>query len=318
MNSTSTAILNDIFNYKDDALQSCWGNINWAHLLNDDYVNSIYDKGVAAAVSLGGDEEQYWSEHCFIPNFEEDAPGREMENKYLNCLIVKQNVDFREFNRNSPAASVMEKRLLIIKVITQTLYNNYHRCKRQTSSVRRKSLTNASNEGGGGDTNRAKTDEVNESEILMEMSVKTLTTFLFSLMKMSWSSPDPRMGILCDEVLNSCSSMLLSIPRLALANATRMPQAASKCLDEVMLFLGGILGTESIGDRNSRSLSCGILLGLSMLRGNIVYLLSWIKACLGVSVEGKDDAVKCENLQHWLKFLEPEKVMYWKQIYKQQ
>lgn len=308
MNSVSTA-LNDVFDFSEDAVQGCWGNINWDHLLSDDYINELYEKATATAVTLGvlnskEDQEQYWSGHCFIPNFEEDPPSLEMRNKYLNCLIVKQCVDFREFNRKAPAATITEKRVLIIKVISQTLYNNYHKSKRQTCAVRGKSCISSN---GSSELSQEKT-EINESDILMEMSVKTLTTFLFSLMRMSWSSPDPRMGILCDEVLNSCSSMLLSIPTLALANTARMPQAATKCLDEVMEFLSGILRTESIGENSSKSMSCGILLGLSMLRGNVVYLLSWIKSCLVVSVEGKDVGIKCDNFQHWLKSLQGDQV----------
>ena len=107
----------------------------------------------------------------------------------------------------------------------QTVHNKYHATRpvlddppqqqqrKDKSPISHGSTSGGSTSGVPGGGEGEKGDGLpSESDILMEISVRTLMTFFTSLMRMSWASPDARMGVLCTDVLRSSSSMLMSIP----------------------------------------------------------------------------------------------------------
>ena len=92
---------------------------------------------------------------------------------------------------------------------------------------------------------------------------------------------------------------------LALANETRLPKVAKNCLDEMTLFLMSITESEEdIADASCRNYAFEILLGLSLLRGNVTYILRWIELCVTVSLRGSCGGVLDQMLyKYWMNVL---------------
>lgn len=209
----------------------------------------------------------------------------------------------------------------------QTIHNKFHTTRPVVEEATAKNTNNnkdvakrkqgndgSSNSGGGrgnssdGDKEPKETTS-KESDILLEISVRTLMTFLTSLMRISWTSPDVRMGQLCTDVLRSSSSMLMSIPGLALSNDTRLPQVARNCLNDVMTFLVGVVETDEVADNNCKNYALEILLGLSSLRGNVTFMLNWIDLCLNTSLQKKDGALAEYLYRYWYNSLREEELV---------
>lgn len=120
------------------------------------------------------------------------------------------------------------------------------------------------------------------------MGVRTGLSLLFSLLQQNWryaASIHPE-SVLCNDVLNTASSVLTSLPPLSLANENKIPSVGLDCLAQVADFLkktsvsSGNGGADPIG----RRLALELLLGLAMQRGSLKFLLEWVEVALAASM----------------------------------
>jgi len=302
MESAPTTV-HDILKISTQASPTCWTEVSAWSLLSGEYVDNLYTKATTSAASprvfdSNENEEQSWTGKCTIPNYEEDVPEADAHIKHLSYLIMKHAADFREYNKKFPAAILMDKRIHVSRVIMESIHRSFHTLKNFKGNSPKK------NEKQRKLSEQEKKVEINETEILMEMSVKTLTAFLFSMLRMSWSSSDPNMALICTDVLQACSGMLVAIPPLSLANTAKLPKIANNCLNEVTAFLNKLLKSSEFIHNESKSYVCQILLGLGILRGNIGYLLEWIELCLVLCLENKADGIDCQQFEYWYKLVD--------------
>lgn len=271
---------------KINILPTCWADFDLSSLLHREDLTDPFIKLKSIRNSLGladtpNEEEQIWNGKYFIPEFEEELPSSEMQEKYLMSLIIKQSARLKTFNATLPASEAMHKRLEIIKVFMKTLYNKYHKQQQQASKnskaqQRRSALA---------EQLESEKDEKSENNILLELGVKTIMTTMFSLLRRSLSSSDEHMNHLCKDILQPCSAMMLALPNLALSNESRLSKSAVIGLTDVMSFLVELMEPTNNSDNDSKRYACEILLGLSLQRGSVTYLLKWIELCLSNSLD---------------------------------
>ena len=282
-------------------LLSNWSDVNVASLLNEAIVEHLFNKISSSThydiLSNDRDDQQSWNNQRTIPFQEEISPKESVFSTHLDHLIAKHQLDFQDQNKSFPTAILTKKRVAITKVIIKTILSNYHDVQSPKQIQKKNSKEKIQPDYGS-------KREMKETEILMQISVKTLTTFLFSLMRMSWSSSDPNMRMICCDVLQSCTSLLTTLPALSLANATKIPKLARTCLDDVKIFLSKLLysPTDTVTLELKASVS-EILLGLATLEGDIGDLLKWIQISIKLCLENEEEILKLNNINHWLTIL---------------
>lgn len=286
-------------------LPTCWADFDVSLLLQRDVLIDPFIKAwpVYSAIKQfenKEDEEQLCSGEYFIPDFEEEPPSFEMKEKFLKSLIVKQAVDVREFNKKLPTSVALNKRMVLLKVILQTVHGKYHKMKPRSKLVV-SSKDTKEKEAMQPQKNFTK----KETDVLLEMSVKTVMSFIFSMMRISWSSPDINMRMLSSDVLQSCADMLTSIPSLALSNNSRLPVVARNGLNNATKFLVEIIESKDI-DTKSKTHASSISLGLSILRGDVMLLLDWIDVCFRTALKKRDGGISSPLFCHWLHMLTEE------------
>ena len=279
---------------------SCCSEINTVTLLNEAAVEDIFKKISSSSnyesIQANTEHQENWSNLCTIPNHEETEVKHSYFMKHLNHLIIKQQYEFQDHNKLFPAAVLLNKRVAITKAIIKNVRDNYH--------IVASKETTKKNGRERQKSEHSNDHEVSETEILLQLSVKTLMTFLFSLMRMSWSSADVNMRLVCSDVLQSCTSLLTTLPPLCLANVSKLPKLARSCLDDVTVFLAKLLHTPSDAiSSDVKASALEIFLGLAILRGDIRFLLEWIEICIKLLLQGKAKDLKLENISHWLKIL---------------
>ena len=283
-------------------LLSSWSEINVASLLNEVIVEHLFNKISSSThydiLNTSKDDQKSWNNQCTIPLQEETSPKESVFSTHLDHLIAKHQLGFQDQNKSFPTAILTNKRVAITKVIIKTILSNYHDVKfpKQVQKKNSKEKIQSNHDGNK--------EEVKETDILMQISVKTLTTFLFSLMRMSWSSSDPNMRMICCDVLQSCTGLLTTLPALSLANASKIPKLAKTCLDDVKVFLSKLLcsPTDTVTIELKASVS-EILLGLATLQGDIGGLLKWIQISIKLFLEDQGQILKLNNISHWLTIL---------------
>lgn len=282
-------------------LLSSWSEVNVASLLNEAIVEHLFNKISSSThhdiLNSSKDEQQSWNNQCTIPFQEETPPKEPVFSTHLDHLISKHQLDFQDQNKSFPTAILTNKRVAITKVIIKTILSNYHDVQSPKHIQKKNSKEKTQPDYGN-------KEEMKETEILMQISVKTLTTFLFSLMRMSWSSSDPNMRMICCDVLQSCTGLLTTLPALSLANASKIPKLARTCLDDVKVFLSKLLwsSTDTVTTELKASVS-EILLGLATLQGDIEDLLKWIQISTKLCLENENQMLELKNMNHWLTIL---------------
>ena len=287
---------------------TCWCDLDISQLLERDRLTVLYNNAQQVQIPGGSKEDRFLpliAGHV-IPDFEEKAPSKEIRLKYIKSLSIKQAQAMHQFVKKFPSSVAMTYRVAVMKALFVTMYHKYHNTR--GISERAKSESSASRNShellhaDRGIHNRKETD------MLMEMTVKTLMTFMFSLLRMSWSSPDLRMGMLCADVLTNCSEMMTSVPALSLANESRLPSIAVDCLGQIMTFVTSIMESSEISDPVWKQCACHILLGLALQRGTVNHILNWISVCLNVTLSGSEGSLSKTQFKHWLHVIADDKV----------
>lgn len=283
---------------------SCWGDFDLNLLLQRHNVVDPHSKVLSVHQSLGlhekdDEETQIYNGQCYIPDYEEEIPSQELRQRYSKALIIKQTLEMKKFNERLPASDVLQRRMKILKVVLQTIFTKYHKSRFMLN--KRKKLGNGKARFLESEINNF-LEEQRQEDVLYEFGIKTVTIFLFTFMRRSWASSDPSIHSVCSDVLKTCSEMLLTIPKLSLSNETQLPKPAINGLNDYMKFLVEVIETNH--DATSCQYAFEILLGISLQRGSVMYLLDWINLCIKTSFSKQQKImISTDQFTHWMKQL---------------
>ncbi|TUG88269.1 putative E3 ubiquitin-protein ligase HERC1 [Bagarius yarrelli] len=214
-----------------------------------------------------------------LPDFERECLSRDEQEHYLDALLASQLALAKTVCSDSPFASALRKRLLVLQRIFYALSSKYHdsgKAKQQQHSG--ESALNSSELQAASERPRSSTDA------LIEMGVRTGLSLLFALLRQSWALPTATPGLsLCNDVITTAIEVVGSLPPLSLANESKIPPMGLDCLVQVTAFLKGAIACQSGADVVGRRLACELLLGLAAQRGSLRYLLEWVEMALGAS-----------------------------------
>ena len=153
------------------------------------------------------------------------------------------------------------------------------------------------------------------SNALVELGVTTGLSLLFALMRQNWMTANAikalmtntnqeqsqslpylqLMGgvtgssMICNQVLRTARTVLLSLPPLSLSStSSNIPDLGEASLDQVSEFLSHTSSPSQTGsDIEGAQLCSEILLLLAVQRGRLSHILGWIHTCLRVSKTGE-------------------------------
>lgn len=282
---------------------SCWGDFDLKLLLQRHNVGDPYTKVLSVHQSLGlyekdDEDTQIYNGQCYIPDYEEEIPSQELRQRYSKALIIKQTLEMKKLNERLPASDVLQRRMKILKVILQTIFTKYHKSRFMLN--KRKKLGNGKAKFLESDVNYP--EEQRQEDVLYELGIKTVTMFLFTFMRRSWTSSDPSIHSICSDVLKTSSEMLLTIPKLSLSNETQLPKPAINGLNDYMKFLVEVIETNH--DAASCQYAFEILLGISLQRGSVMYLLDWINLCIKTAFSKHQKImISTDQFNHWMRQL---------------
>ena len=288
-------------------IPTCLADVDISCLLKRENLEALYDSQLATDYKSGINEHEHSQLYnkdgaSLIPDFEEENPTKETCDKYLNLLMVKENLSIKNLNKNFPSSIAAQKRISIINAILQTICQKYHKARKYRDCS--KMSTNL-------DCDKKKdTSKIDQNNILLELSVKTLMTFMFSLLRISKKSSDMHMRLLCEEVLCSCSDIIMTVPPLSFWEESNFPNVAKNCLDEVILFMIQIMTSKDSFESDLVLETCAsnVVLGLSMLRGKLKYLLSWVNECIKNALGGGCCKISVEKFVYWINQISEEKL----------
>ncbi len=228
----------------------------------------------------------------YIQDYEEIPPSSERQEDHLLGLVSCQKEKVNDLISNYPFSIALSKRLLFVSSVLESLSKKFHclkhipneKTKECGTKISRKSIQPASAQSG--------------TDVLMQMGIKTGISLLFSLMRQSWQQSTN--FDLCNDILNTASSVILSLPPLSLANEAKLPKLAKESLTQVMKFLSEIVGAKFSADQEGRNICADVLLGLSLQQGSLSSILEWIEVAVVSALSGKTVYVPVENLNFWL------------------
>uniref|UniRef100_A0AAZ3RI90 HECT-type E3 ubiquitin transferase n=1 Tax=Oncorhynchus tshawytscha TaxID=74940 RepID=A0AAZ3RI90_ONCTS len=215
-----------------------------------------------------------------LPDFERESLSSDEQEHYLDALLSSQMALAKMVCSDSPFASALRKRLLVLQRIFFALSNKYHdkgKVKQQQHSP--------DNNSGSSDLHSVSERPRSSTDALIEMGVRTGLSLLFALLRQSWMMPPPGPGglNLCNDVIHTAMDVVSSLPALSLANESKIPPMGLDCLTQVTAFLKGVTMPNSGADVLGRRLASELLLGLAAQRGSLRYLLEWVEMALVAS-----------------------------------
>ncbi|XP_035381674.1 probable E3 ubiquitin-protein ligase HERC1 isoform X2 [Electrophorus electricus] len=214
-----------------------------------------------------------------LPDFERECLSSDEQEHYLDALLASQLALAKTVCSDSPFASALRKRLLVLQRIFYALSNKYH------DKGKVKAQQHAPESAPGSAELQAVSERPRSStDALIEMGVRTGLSLLFSLLRQSWTLPPAGPGLnLCNDVITTAIEVVGSLPPLSLANESKIPPMGLDCLAQVSTFLKGLSVRGSGADVVGRRLACELLLGLAAQRGSLRYLLEWVEMALAAS-----------------------------------
>ncbi|XP_016128716.1 probable E3 ubiquitin-protein ligase HERC1 [Sinocyclocheilus grahami] len=214
-----------------------------------------------------------------LPDFERECLSSDEQEHYLDALLASQLALAKTVCSDSPFATALRKRLLVLQRVFYALSNKYHdkgKVKQQQHSTE--------NTLGSADLQAVSERPRSSTDALIEMGVRTGLSLLFALLRQSWTLPPAGPGInLCNDVITTAIEVVGSLPPLSLANESKIPPMGLDCLAQVTTFLKGVTMRNSGADVVGRRLACELLLGLAAQRGSLRYLLEWVEMALAAS-----------------------------------
>nr|XP_014345328.1 PREDICTED: probable E3 ubiquitin-protein ligase HERC1 [Latimeria chalumnae] len=217
-----------------------------------------------------------------LPDFEQESCAEEERERYLSALLQSQHHLSRRVLANMPYTGALQKRLVVLQRIYCALSTRYHECLRPCTQGQVESGEGRLELSGEAGKQSSKVRSGNE--VLMELGLKTGLSLIFTLLQQNWqrAGPDPGPN-LCNDVLNTASMVLASLPSLSLANEHKLPPVGQDCLEQVTNFLKRAMMPSSGADALGRRRAAELLLLLAVQRGSLKFILQWIEAALAAS-----------------------------------
>ncbi|XP_077988697.1 putative E3 ubiquitin-protein ligase HERC1 [Glandiceps talaboti] len=229
-----------------------------------------------------------------LPDFEREILSQEEQEHYLDSLLNSQLMLARSVCSESPFASSLRKRLVVLQRIFYAISSKFHdKEKVRQQQQAQEGHSDIIDDKGSSYKSRSGT------EALIEMGVRTGLSLLFSLLRQSWIAPNPAGGIdLCNDVLHTAVDVVNSLPPLSLANESKIPPMGLECLKQVTGFLKSATMPNSGADTIGKRLASELVLGIAVQRGSLQYLMDWIEMALGASAAAYGVTIASENVQN--------------------
>ncbi|KAM9306994.1 putative E3 ubiquitin-protein ligase HERC1 [Pholidichthys leucotaenia] len=230
-----------------------------------------------------------------LPDFECESSMSAEKEEYLSSLLRSQRWLAHRMLTQTSYTLGLHHRLVVLQRIYYALHSKYH-------DKFRVQLPSHSKDSG---TECGQMEPASEpclpsgaskiksgTDVLIEMGVRTGLSLLFSLLQQNWryaASVQPE-SVLCNDVLETASSVLSSLPPLSLANENKIPSVGLDCLEQVADFLKKTSVNCGSGgaDPTGRRLALELLLGLAMQRGSLRFLLEWVEIALAASTSSSN------------------------------
>ena len=220
-----------------------------------------------------------------LPDFEKEPLALAEQEHYLNAVLTSQQTLARAICSDSPFSVILGKRLVILQRIFYAVSSKYH----DREGVRQQHMSDEATVSSN-ENKAAVSVPHSGSDALMEMGVKTGLSFIFSLLRQSWTNEGVN---LCNDVLQTALSVVCSLPPLSLANETRLPALGLNALDQVSGFLKSMSMPHSGADTHGKQLASELVLALAAQRGSLRYLLEWIQMAMCAALAGPDTEAGC-------------------------
>ncbi|XP_048583459.1 probable E3 ubiquitin-protein ligase HERC1 isoform X5 [Nematostella vectensis] len=271
-----------------DHFDSAWVSEDALSVVTRKGVVTLYEKLLANKEAVSIPQAPLQLRGPQLPEFERGTATDYEQDQFLNELLSSQLSLARIICSDSPFYSTLRRRVAILQRIYCALSSKFH-------NKGKSFYSGVSLHSRGQPKSKEKTSEPKYgADILIEMGIKTGLSLMFALLRQSWNSGQ---GVLCNEVLQTASSVLTALPPLSLANESKMPELGLETLEQIMEFLKSVVSRQSAADDTGRQLASELLLRLSVHRGSLQCLLDWVGMAVsgvaGTGEEGCGVAVKC-------------------------
>nr|XP_053648636.1 probable E3 ubiquitin-protein ligase HERC1 isoform X3 [Cherax quadricarinatus] len=218
-----------------------------------------------------------------LPDYEPEPPSPADQLSHVNALLASQAALARSTAAQPRFSALLHKRLIVLQRIYHALSRSFH----QGARERDRALTGTSERGPSTDIQGGGVS-LSANEALVELGVHTGLSLLFSILRLGWMNNSG--GSLCSEVLGTAVAVVQALPPLSLAVESKLPRVGLASLSQLTTFLGETTKPSSPADPTGRKLSAELLLGLSLQRGSLRYLLEWVHMALSAATTAAEDS----------------------------
>ncbi|XP_074033510.1 probable E3 ubiquitin-protein ligase HERC1 isoform X2 [Leptinotarsa decemlineata] len=261
-----------------DHTNSIWALKNCDNIAIRDLVQSMYEVLLQTKeVRLIPTTVSSYNDIQVIPSFQNEPPSVNDLNHYIITLLTSQLQLAKEVCSSTQFSLMLKQRLLILKRIYYALLKKYHDKEKAEPQPAEASTSTPT-------VPIVPRDITTGSQALLEVGIKTGLSLLFSLLQQNWQVSGI-LGIpsLCNSVLETTVDLIQKLPPLCLSNDSQLTSLGTNSLEQVCNFLKNAVLHDNSADEKGKLLACEILLGLSLQRGSLRYLLDWIDMVLEAS-----------------------------------
>ena len=209
-----------------------------------------------------------------LPEYDRETPTDEEQDHYLTELLLTEKRVCRWALSGTPFARATFHRQSVLRRVLTAIINRY------LDTVREEQRSRKTPEHKRRDVEveerNLKQSKRTETEVLIELGVKTGLALLFSLLRQAWTAKESGSIEICNSVLRTACSVLSGLPPGSLAGKMKMGPLGWQSLEEVTEFLVHVAMPNSPADTSGRQLALELLLLLALQRASLVYLLGWI------------------------------------------
>lgn len=270
-------------------LNASWVGEDWGKISSRDGLLELYNRMVLNKEVISTPRQTLHLQGPQLPDFEREIPSPDEQEHFLEALLANQLSLARAVCSESPFASALQKRLIVLRRIFHAISNKYHDKEKVKQQQRLQEAQSCNMEEK---VSMQKSHYA--SDALVEMGVRTGLSLLFALLRQNWQSNQDQGTNLCNDVLQTALDVLSSLPPLSLANETKIPVLGAECLLSVTRFLKSSTMPGSGADNIGKQLACQLVLGLAAQRGSLQHLLDWVEMALGASSVVSSTAPKTE------------------------
>ncbi|XP_071965475.1 probable E3 ubiquitin-protein ligase HERC1 isoform X2 [Antedon mediterranea] len=264
-------------------LNSSWIMEDWREITCRDGVQKLYERLETNKEISSLPRQGVHLQGPHLPDFERETPSLEEQEHYLKALLNNQQSLARNVCSDSPFASGLQKRLVILQRVFYAISSKFH----DKEKVKQEQKLQQSQSNKVDD--KSCLQKVNfGTDALVEMGVRTGLSLLFALLRQNWFQQQPLQQSqpqvnLCNDVLRTAIDVVATLPPLSLANESKIPNLGIECLKQVTGFLKSTTVPSCGADLEGQQLASELILGLAVQRGSLQFLLDWIEMALNAS-----------------------------------